>query len=168
MTYLRRKRIFQAYFVELIAGVLTLFTDCQNSTWFQKYDQFNFQGPDIYIGNRGVIFGTFFTIFAYKIVNIDVESTKIVTKMQIMNRITLKILKMKNFQNFDLQDLFCDYIHGLHLCDNFGAFNINIDNFMGKYSEKITKNYPSISYIKVKTLKIELVIASEACRILTF
>ena len=36
----------------------------------------------------------------YKIVNIDVESTKIVTKMQTMNRITKEILKMKNFENF--------------------------------------------------------------------
>ena len=48
----------------------------------------------------GVIIGDFFPIFAYEIVNIDVESTKIVTKMQIMNRITQKILKMKNFENF--------------------------------------------------------------------
>ena len=34
------------------------------------------------------MFGDFFTIFAYKIVNIDVESTRIVTKTQTMNRIT--------------------------------------------------------------------------------
>ena len=59
------------------------------------------------------------------------------------------------------QDFLCDFIHGLHLCDNFGAFYINIDNFIGKNSEKITKNYPSISYIKVKTPKIELVISLE-------
>ena len=32
---------------------------------------------------------------------------------------------------------------------------------IGKYSEKITKNYPFNSYIKVKTPKIELVIFSE-------
>ena len=80
--------------------VSTLFTECQNSTRFRRYDQFNFRGLDFYIGNRGVIFGNFFTIFAYKIVNIDVESTKIVTKMQTMNRITKKILKMKDFENF--------------------------------------------------------------------
>merc|ERR1712208_206108 len=80
-------------------GVSTLFTECQNSTPFRRYDQFNFRGLDFYIGNRGVIFGNFFTIFAYKIVNIDVESTKIVTKMQTMNRITQKILKMKIFEN---------------------------------------------------------------------
>ena len=54
---------------------------------------------DFYIVNRGVIFGDFFTIFAYKIVNIDVESTKIVTKMQTINRITKKILE--DLANFD-------------------------------------------------------------------
>ena len=84
------KKTCQAYFKELIAVVSTLFTECQNSTLFRRYGQFNFRGLDFYIGNRGVIFGDFFTIFAYKIVNIDVESTKIVTKMQTMNRITKK------------------------------------------------------------------------------
>ena len=54
----------------------------------------------LYIGNRGVTFGDFFTIFAYKILNIDVETTKFVSKMQTMNRITTKILKMKNVENF--------------------------------------------------------------------
>ena len=57
-------------------------------------------GLDFYIGNKRVIFGDFFTIFAHKIVNIDVESTKIVTKMQTINGVTKKILKMKNFENF--------------------------------------------------------------------
>ena len=57
---------------------------------------------------------------------------------------------------FQLQDYFCDYTHGLRLCDNFGVFNINIEDFIGKNSEKITKNDPSFSYVKVKTLKIEL------------
>ena len=33
------------------------------------------------------------------LVNIDLESTKLVTKMQTMNRITKKILKMTNFEN---------------------------------------------------------------------
>ena len=46
-----------------------------------------------------MIFGDFFTIFAYKIINIDVESTKIATKMQTVNKITQKILKMKLFEN---------------------------------------------------------------------
>ena len=94
------KNTCRAYFVELIAVVSTLFTECQNSTRFRRYDQFNFRGLDFYIGNRGVIFGNFFTIFAYKIVNIDAEGTKIVTKMQTMNRITQKILKMKDFEKF--------------------------------------------------------------------
>ena len=67
----------------------------------------------------------------------------------------------KIFKNFQLQDFFCDHIHGLHLCDNFGVFNINIEDFIGKNSEKITKNDPPFSYIKVKTPKIELVISSE-------
>ena len=44
----------------------------------------------------------------------------------------------------------CGPIHGLHLCDNFGAFNVNIEDFIGKNSEKMTKNNPSFSYIKVK------------------
>ena len=47
-----------------------------------------FVGLDFYIENRGVIFGDFFTIFAYEIFNIDVESTKIVMKMQTIDRIT--------------------------------------------------------------------------------
>ena len=54
-------------------------------------------GLDFYIENREVIFGDFFTIFAYKIFNIDVESTKIVIKMQTMNRITQKNLEDENF-----------------------------------------------------------------------
>ena len=53
------KKTCQAYFVELIAVVSTLFTECQNSTRFRRYDQFNFRGLDFYIGNRGVIFGIF-------------------------------------------------------------------------------------------------------------
>ena len=57
------------------------------------YDLFNFGGLDFYIRIRGVIFVDFFTIFAYKVVNIDVESTKIVTKMQTMNRIKKNILE---------------------------------------------------------------------------
>ena len=42
-------------------------------------------------------FWWFFTIFAYKIFNIDVENTKIATKMQTMDIITKKILKLKFF-----------------------------------------------------------------------
>ena len=49
--------------------VSKLFTECQNSTQFQRYDQFNFWGLAFYIGNRRVIFGDFFTIFAYKDAN---------------------------------------------------------------------------------------------------
>ena len=74
----------------------------------------------------------------------------------------------KIFKNFQLQDFFCDYIHGLHLCNNFDVFNINIEDFIGENSKKITKNDPSFSYIKVKTPKIELVISSERSLILTF
>ena len=51
---------------------------------------------------------------------------------------------------------------------NFCAFNINITNFIGKNGEKITKNYPCIFYIKVKTPQIELVISQEQSWILTF
>ena len=80
--------------------VSTLFTEYQNSTPFRRYDQFNFRGFDFYIGKRRVISGDFFTIFDYKIFNIDVENTKIVTKMQTMDMITQKILKLKFFENF--------------------------------------------------------------------
>ena len=62
--------------------------------------QLSFKDLTFYIGNRGVIFGDFFTIFAYTIFNIDVESTKIVSKMKTMDRIRKKILKMKFFENF--------------------------------------------------------------------
>ena len=48
----------------------------------------------------------------------------------------------KMFKNFQLQDFFCDYIHGLHFCDNFGVFNINIEDFIGKNSEKSPKMSP--------------------------
>ena len=41
-----------------------------------------------------------FTIFANKIFNIDVEATKIVTKMQNMGKITKIIIDMKCFENF--------------------------------------------------------------------
>ena len=44
-------------------------------------------------------------------------------------------------------------IHCLHICDNFDTFNTNIEDFVGKNSEQITKYYPSISYFKVKTPK---------------
>ena len=49
------KKLCQAYFEELIAVVSTLFTECQNSTPFRRYDQFNFRGFDFCIGKRGVI-----------------------------------------------------------------------------------------------------------------
>ena len=39
---------------------------------------------------------------------------------------------------------------------------------LGKNSEKITKNYPSMSYVKVKNPKTELVISLEQYQILTF
>ena len=64
-------------FKELIAVISTLFTERQNSTLFLRYDQFNLRGLDFYIEYTRVIFGDFFTIFAYKICNIDIESTKI-------------------------------------------------------------------------------------------
>ena len=117
----------QVYFVELIAVLSTLLTECQNSTRFQRYDQFNFRGLDFYIGNRGVTFDDFFTIFVYKIVNIDVESTKIVTKMQAMDRITKKILKMKIFGNFgQLWANFAKKCHFLQTCDLFKITFCNI------------------------------------------
>ena len=116
----RGQKTCQAYFEELIAVVSTLFTECQNSTRFRRYDQFNFRGLDFYIGNRGVIFGDFFTIFAYKIFNIDVENTKFLTKMQTMDTITKKILKLKIFENFGQNWAnFDKKCHFLQKCDLF-------------------------------------------------
>ena len=81
--------------------------------WFQRFlqnvkiqlhseDMTNliFGGVDFYIENRGVIFDDFCTIFAYKIFNIEVESTKIGSKIETIDRITKKILKMKIFETF--------------------------------------------------------------------
>ena len=55
-------------------------------------------GLDFYIGNRGLIFGNFFTIFAFKIINIDVGSIKIISKMQTMNGITRKSWRWKFYK----------------------------------------------------------------------
>ena len=50
----------------------------------------------------------------------------------------------QNLPNFDqnlcILECFCDTIHGLHPCDNCDAFNTNIEDFIGKNSEKITNN----------------------------
>ena len=50
----------------------------------------------------------------------------------------------QNLPNFDqnlcIQERFCDTIHGLHPCDNCDAFNTNIEDLIGKNSEKITNN----------------------------
>ena len=59
-----------------------------------------FGGVDFYVENRGVIFCVFSTIFACKIFNIDVESTKVVLKIQTMDRITKKSWKINLFENF--------------------------------------------------------------------
>ena len=56
-----------------------------------------FGGLDFYIENIGVILGDFFTNFAYKFLNIDVESTKIVTEMQAMSSIPTKFCKTAIF-----------------------------------------------------------------------
>ena len=44
-----------------------LFTECQNSTRFWRYDQFNFWGLDFYIGNRGLILSLFVPIKSSKL-----------------------------------------------------------------------------------------------------
>ena len=68
-----------------------------------------------YIGNRGVSFIDFY-YFSYEIFNIDVECTKIVSKMETMDRITRIILKIKILENFCLLVL-------------------HIEDFIGKNSE---------------------------------
>ena len=74
---------------------------------------------DFYVVNAGLIFGDFFTIFAYKILNIDVECTKIVTKMQSMARITKKISKIEKFENFGQSwaniDKMCHFLQRCYL-----------------------------------------------------
>ena len=60
--------------------------------------------------------------------------------MQILDKICLILTKI--FKKFKIQDLFCHSIHAMHLCDNFGAFNINIKDLMGKNSEKSPKITP--------------------------
>ena len=61
---------------------------------------------------------------------------------------------LPNFnQNFRLQDFFCDSIHGLHLCYNFGDFNIDIDNFIGKNSLENHQKLPLyfLYFLQVKS-----------------
>ena len=65
------------------------------------------------------------------------------------------------FKICHLQDLFCDYIHGLHLYENFHAFKIKIGDFLGKNSEKSPKITPLFSIQKSRPPKIELVISLE-------
>ena len=55
------------------------------------------RGLDFYIENIRAIFGDFLTIFAYEIFNIDVETIKIVTKIQTMSRIAKKNHRYENF-----------------------------------------------------------------------
>ena len=45
----------------------------------------------------------------------------------------------QNFQTFHLQYFTCDSIHGFDFCDNFYAFNINIEDSKGKNGEKSPK-----------------------------
>ena len=55
-----------------------------------------------------------FTIFAYTIFNIDVESNRIVTKMQTMNRITKRDLKDENFgQNLANFEKKCNFLQNV-------------------------------------------------------
>ena len=42
------KKTCHPYIVELIAVVSMLLTECQNSTWFRRYVQFNFLGLDFW------------------------------------------------------------------------------------------------------------------------
>ena len=56
-----------------------------------------FLGLDFYIVNIEVILADFFTIFAYEIFIIDVETIKIVTKIQTMSRIAKKNHRYENF-----------------------------------------------------------------------
>ena len=58
------KNTGHAYLLELFTVVSALFTEYQNSTPFQRYDQFDFGGLDFYRVNIRVTFGDFFTIFA--------------------------------------------------------------------------------------------------------
>ena len=67
--------------------------------------------------------GDYFTIFAYKIFNINVESLKIVAKMLNMNKITKQILKMKFFENFGQNlanfDKKCHFLQKMWFIQNY-------------------------------------------------
>ena len=94
------KKLYQAYFVELVAVVSKLFTTRQNSPVLEIWPM-QFSGVLTFIyGKRGVIFGDFLSIFACKIFNIDIESTKVVLKIQTMDRIKKKSWQIIFFENF--------------------------------------------------------------------
>ena len=73
-----------------------LFKECQ--ILHNSKDMINYIVRDFYIENTGVTFGDFFTISAYQIFNIDVESTNIVLKMPAMSRIRTNIIEIKFFE----------------------------------------------------------------------
>ena len=116
----------------LLCGVRALYWMSKLNS-VQKIWPIQFLGLDFYIGNRGIIFSDFFTIFPYKIVNIEIESTKIVSKMQTINRITKKILKIKIFENF---------------CQNWANFDKKCDLF------KITFCVITWARMKLETLNL--------------
>ena len=77
-----------------------LFTECHNSTQFQFHSTNSIcWGLDFCIGNKGVIFVDFFTIFVFKIFNINVESIKIVKELQNMDETTKRKIEGENFEN---------------------------------------------------------------------
>ena len=60
----------------------------------------------------------------------------------LQNIILTKSHFCKKWHFFHLQDFIYDSIHILHLYDRFGAVTINIEDFIGKNSEKITPLFP--------------------------
>ena len=78
-----------------------------------------------------------FTVAQVMLQNVILNKSQFCKKGAFFVRICPNLTKI-----FHLQDFFCDSIHDLYLCDNFSAFNVNINNFIGKNSEKSPKITP--------------------------
>ena len=66
----------------------------------------------------------------YSLQNVILDKSPFCKKRAFFVRICPILTKI--FKKFHLQDFFCNSIHDLHLCDNFDAFNINIEDFLDK------------------------------------
>ena len=93
------KKTCQAYFVEFIAVVSTPFMECQNSTWFLRYDQFNFWGSWLLYRQKRGNSRWFFTILPIKSLILMLTTPKLLQRCWSWIELQ-KILKMKIVENF--------------------------------------------------------------------